>query len=198
MASPPAQMSREFVGTVNKFGFQLQAFTLNDEKPSGLCPLNIYRCLSMVAAGSKDRNLEAFSQAMGFNLPNDPEPSALKQQLAQVVQLDAYTKGNTAVDFSSASSIWNSSDFVLNTPWVSTIKDTFQATVGPLALVPMNAFIERETRGKFTDLIKQDDLIGAVLYLVSCLYFKAKVTNLLLCSHSAKRINFLLLLSETC
>jgi serine protease inhibitor len=172
-------MTREFVDTVNKFGFQLQALAVQNEGPSGLCPLNIYHCLAMVAAGSKDKNLKAFGHVMGFNVDKS-EPSVLKEQLAQVVRLDSYSKGNTAVDFSSANSIWHSADFVPNAPWLSTMKDTFQATVEPLALDAMNAFIERETRGKFKDLIKPDDLVGAVLYLVSCLYFKAKVMALFL------------------
>jgi serpin B len=130
----------------------------------------------MVAAGSKDANLKAFGQALNFDVkPSDP--STLSERLDQVIQLDSYSKGNTAVDFSSASSIWHRADFILNAPWVSIIQNQFHATIGPLELTAMNAFIENETKGKFKDLIKPADLVGAVLYLVSCLHFKARWAN---------------------
>jgi len=130
----------------------------------------------MVAAGSKDGNLKAFGEALNFDVkPSDP--SVLSERLDQVIQLDSYSKGNTAVDFSSASSVWHRADFILNAPWVSIIQNQFHATIGPLELTPMNAFIENETKGKFKDLIKPADLVGASLYLVSCLYFKARWAN---------------------
>jgi serpin B len=63
-------MDQSFVDIVNRFGLQLQALTLDPDKPTGLCAMNIYHCLSMVAAGSKDKNLAGFSQALGFDVGN--------------------------------------------------------------------------------------------------------------------------------
>ncbi|PMD35104.1 hypothetical protein L207DRAFT_517200 [Hyaloscypha variabilis F] len=164
-------MDPTFVDVVNRFGLQLQALTLNPSESTGLCAMNIYHCLSMVAAGSKDANLAAFSQALGF------DASKLNQALQNTVQLDAYSKTNTSVDFSSGSSIWHREDFILEKPWLETMQNTFGATVGPMELQPINDFIFRETKGKFKDLIKSGDLAGAVLILVACLYFKAKWQN---------------------
>jgi serpin A len=164
-------MDPSFVDVVNRFGFQIQALTLKSDQPTGLCAMNIYHCLSMVAAGSKDNNLAAFSQALGF------DADKLSETLQKTVQLDAYSKQNTAVDFSSGASIWHRNDFILEKPWLETIQTLFGATVGPLALEPINAFIFKETKGKFENLIKPGDLAGAVLMLVTCLYFKAKWQN---------------------
>ena len=164
-------MDPEFVDVVNRFGLQLQALTLDPDKPTGLCAMNIYHCLSMVAAGSKDNNLAAFCQTLGF------DADGLEAMVNNTVQLDAYSKKNTAVDFSSGSSIWHRDDFILEKPWLETIQNTFGATIGPLESKPINDFIYRETRGKFKDLIKGGDLAGAVLMLITCLYFKAKWQN---------------------
>ncbi|KAE9365701.1 hypothetical protein N431DRAFT_351432 [Stipitochalara longipes BDJ] len=164
-------MDPAFVDVVNRFGLQLQALTFEPDKSTGLCAMNIYHCLSMVAAGSKEANLAAFSQALGF------DASKLNETLQKTVQLDTYSKTNKAVDFSSGSSIWHRNDFILEKPWLETIQNTFGATVGPLQLKPINDFIFRETKGKFKDLIEASDLAGAVLMLVACLYFKAKWQN---------------------
>lgn len=164
-------MDPAFVDVVNRFGLQLQALTLDPDKPTGLCATNIYHCLSMMAAGSKDNNLAAFSQALGFDASN------LNEMLQKTVQLDTYSKKNTAVDFSSGSSIWHRDDFILEKPWLEMMQSTFKATIGPLELKPINAFIFKETKGKFKDLIQDSDLAGAVLMLITCLYFKAKWRN---------------------
>jgi hypothetical protein len=61
-------MDPAFVDVVNRFGFQLQSLILDPDKSTGICATNIYHCLSMVAAGSKDENLAAFSHALGFDV----------------------------------------------------------------------------------------------------------------------------------
>jgi serine protease inhibitor len=169
--SPDLAMDPAFVDVVNGFGVQLQSLIMEPDKPTGLCALNIYHCLAMVAAGSKDRILAAFSQVLGFDA-ND-----LKEMVHNTVQLNAYTKKSTAVEFNTTSSIWHHNDFILETPWLNIIQSTFGATIGPLETKPINDFIFRETKGKFKDLIKEDDLAGAVLMLITCLYFKAKWQN---------------------
>ena len=171
LAGPDPKMDPSFIDVVNRFGFQLQALTMKSDEPTGLCAMNIYQCLSMVAAGSKDGNLAAFGQALGF------DADKLNETLQKAVQLDAYSKQNTAVDFSSAASIWHREDFVLEKPWLETMQNLYQATIGPLQIQPINEFIFKETKGKFKDLIKPGDLAGAVLMLVTCLYFKAKWQN---------------------
>jgi serine protease inhibitor len=170
-APPDLIMDPAFVDIVNRFGFQLQALALEPDKSTGLCAINIYHCLSMVAAGSKDSNLAAFSQALNFDASN------VNEMLQKVVQLDTYSKTNLAVDFSSGSSIWHHDDFIPEKPWLEMMRSTFGATVGPLELKPINDFIFKETKGKFKDVIKDGDLAGAVLMLITCLYFKAKWQN---------------------
>lgn len=125
----------------------------------------------MVAAGSKDENLAAFSQALGFDV------DALNETLQRTVKVDTYCKTNSAVEFSAASSIWHRKDFILEKAWLERMQMTFHATIGPLELQPINDFIFRETKGKFKNLIQSGDLAGTVLMLITCLYFKAKWQN---------------------
>jgi serine protease inhibitor len=164
-------MNRAFVDVVNRFGIQLQSLTLDPDKSTGICPTNIYHCLSMVAAGSKDENLAAFGQTLSFDV------DALNETLQKTVKVDTYCKTNSAVDFSTASSIWHPKDFILEKAWLERMQTTFNTTIGPLELQPINDFIFRETKGKFKNLIQSGDLAGTVLMLITCLYFKAKWQN---------------------
>ena len=52
--------------------------------------------------------------------------------------------------------------------------DNVQSYVGVLELGPINSFIETETNGKLRDLVSANDMVDAVLMIITCLYFKAK------------------------
>ena len=113
----------------------------------------------MVAAGSKDKNLAAFAQVLEFT------PELLDIMLSKTLVLDRYSKTSSAVDFSSSSAIFQHEDFILEEAWKNFIQGKFEAEIGPLQLEHINEFIERETRGKFKNLIKPDDLDGTLLML---------------------------------
>jgi serine protease inhibitor len=160
--------SDSFVDLVNRFCFQLHSLTVVPDKRSGLCAMNIYECLMMVAVGSKDRNLAAFGEALGFDILE------LQKTVNNIVALDAYAKSSKAVESSSASSVWHETGFVLEKPWAETMETTFRATFGKLEVGPINRFIETETKGKLKNLVSANDLVGTVLMVITCLYFKAK------------------------
>jgi serpin B len=170
LISPGSANSLSYVNTVNTFGLNIlsHSLTLNPIKSTGLCAMNIYHCLSMVAAGSKDGNLAAFAKVLGFT------PDLMEAMVNNTLALDNYTKSSSAVDLSSAAAIFPRKDFILEIPWKEVIQTKYEAEIGPLELEPINRFIERETRGKLKDVIKPNDLNGTLLMLVSCLYFKAK------------------------
>ena len=162
-------ISQDIVPSVNRFGFLVQSRILQPDKSSGLCSMNIYHCLALVAAGSKDKTLNAFGEALGF------DSSDVNGMVNRIVELDCYSKTNSAVELRSASSVWHKNSFVLTKMWEEIAHKKFAAAIGPIALGPINEFIEKETKGKFKDLIKSGpDLESAILLLVTCLYFKAK------------------------
>ena len=169
MAESTSKVSLPFVNTVNTFGLNIlsHALALNPSKSAGLCAMNIYHCLSMIAAGSKNRNLAAFAQVLRFT------PELLDTMVTNTLTLDRYSKSSPSVELSSASGVFPAKDFVLGEQWKKLMEETFEAEIGALELNPINTFIERETKGKFKDLIKPEDIAGAVLMLVTCLYFKA-------------------------
>jgi serine protease inhibitor len=160
--------SESFVDLLNRFCFQLHSLTVVPDKPSGLCTMNIYQCLMMVAVGSKDRNLAEFGEALGFDVLE------LQKTVTNIVALDAYAKSSKTVELSSASSVWYEAGYVLETPWAETMETTFRATFGKLEVGPINRFIETETKGKLKNLVSANDLVGTVLMVITCLYFKAK------------------------
>jgi serine protease inhibitor len=158
---------QDFVDLINRLGFQIQCLTIQPDKANGLCAMNIYQCLMMAAAGSKDDNLAAFAKVLGFN------PMEVKEAVNRIVELDSYYKTSRAVELSSASSLWHKADLVLEKEWEETIRKTFGATIGPIEVEPINEFIQEATKGKFKGLVSKGDLMAVVLMLVTCLYFKA-------------------------
>jgi serpin B len=141
---------------------------LKPTKSAGLCAMNIYHCLSMLAAGSKDKNVATFAQVLGFS------PESLNIMITNTLALDRYSKTSSAVDMSSASAIFQRKDFILEEAWKKLILEKFKAELGPLELEPINVFIERETKGKLKDVVKPQDVAQVVMILVTYLYFKAK------------------------
>jgi serine protease inhibitor len=158
----------DLVDAVNRFGFQLQSLTTKAEKSSGLCGMNIYQCLLMAAVGSKDENLTAFGNVLGFEI------SELNQTVRSLTQLGAYSKTCQAVELTSASSVWHKPDFILEKDWQGTMQNTFGATIGPLDVEMINKFIETETKGKIKDIVSESTVYNSVLMLITCIYFKAK------------------------
>src|SRR5438034_1060362 len=139
-----SSVSQEIVDTVNGFGFQLQGLTTNSDTPNGLCAINIYLCLMMAAAGSQNRNLEAFAKVLRFDQAN------LRDTVGRIAELDDYCtrSGNDGIELTSAGSVWHRPDFVLENEWVNTMKTTFRATFGPLNVASINEFVKLETRGR--------------------------------------------------
>lgn len=54
------------------------------------------------------------------------------------------------------------------------MQQVFGATAQPIELASMNAFIEKDTKGKNKGLISAEDIERCALVLITCLYFKAK------------------------
>ena len=172
--TPPREQTQlSLTNTVNTLGLNILSHTLSlkPTKSAGLCALNITHCLSLLAAGSKDKNLAALAQVLNFT------PQSLDAMITNILSLDSYSKSSSAVDMSSASAIFPRKDFILKEPWKKLILEQFKAEIGPLELGPINGFIERETKGKLKDVVKAGDIAQAVMVLVTCLYFKAKWAN---------------------
>jgi serine protease inhibitor len=168
MVSAQHRSSSAAVAEINRLGFQLHHSSIEDEKSTGLCAINIYICLMMVAAGSRDNNLKAFGAVLGF------QSEELFDMVEKTVNLESYIKRNPSVELSSASSVWHKPGFILEEPWKKTIETAFEGKLGLLELTPINLFIERETKGKITNLVTESQVAEAVLMLVTCLYFKAR------------------------
>ena len=130
--------------------------------------MNVYQCLMMVATGSTGAVLAGFEKALGFQkIPLNDWPR-------DSTDLDRYCQTSQTAELNSVSSVWPQEDFHINQAWRETVEQVFGATVQPMQLAEINAFIEKGTRGKFKDLVSAEDLEGCVLMLITCLYFKAK------------------------
>lgn len=161
-------LSPDVVRHVNKLGFQLQYLTVNDKESSGICAINVYHCLMMVAAGSTGKTMAAFSTALGFL------QASLYEAADYTVKLNHYLKTNGSVELSSAGSVWYKENLLLEEKWRETVETVFGATVAPMKLAPMNEFVEKETQGNIKQLVTKREVDNAVLMLITCLYFKAK------------------------
>lgn len=161
-------MSQPLVDRINKFGFALQSLTLQPDKPCGMCALNIYQCLMMLATGTTGDVLAGFQRALGF------QDGHLDVSSQNSSSLDKYYQSSPSVELISVSSLWYQEDFLIRQSWRENLKQVFDATVQPIQLTAINAFIEKGTKGKFKDLVSANDVGGCLLMLITCLYFKAE------------------------
>ena len=121
----------------------------------------------MVAAGSKEENLAAFAKSCGFK--------GFDVLINDILALDCYAK--SCPGFSTASALFAHNDLAGWEPWKRLVLEKYKGEVGTLASDALNDFINRETRGELINVIKEAELAGGVLALVSCLYFKGKWAN---------------------
>jgi serine protease inhibitor len=161
-------MSQSVVGAINRFGFELLSLSIRSDKPCGICPLNVYQCLLMAAAGSDGRVLAGFEKALRF------QTGSLIDRTRDSASLEEYSQSSPTVELNSVSSAWHDSLFEINQGWKEIVEGVFKAPVQPIELAPMNAFIKKGTKGKLKDLISEDSIKGCALMLITCLYFKAK------------------------
>jgi serine protease inhibitor len=101
-------MSEKLVDTINMFGFQLHSHIIELDKPSGLCAMNIYQCLAMVATGCAGDVLTIFEQCLGS------ERTDLHVWSRNTINLDSYCQTSQTVELNSASSVWPQKDFLIN------------------------------------------------------------------------------------
>lgn len=163
--------SEEVVDMVNQFGFELQwLWGISTQKASAISAFNIYNCLSMVAAGSEGKSLEAFRTKL-FGGHADILPL-----IHQAIQLDNYSKINTSstTELSSSNSIWYDPAFDLGTDWSNTMKTSFKAKFGPIDAGNINHWVKEQTKGRITNVVSEAQAARSALILIACLYFKAQ------------------------
>ncbi len=175
-AAPRPASRTPLVAATNDFGFRLLA-ELKKAAPAAnifLSPTSIAIALTMTWNGARGETLRAMAETLGLA---DLTPEEVNAAYA------AFTADLAAPDpkvrLALANSLWADIRETLNPEFVARNRETFRAELANLdfnnpdeAARTINTWVEGKTEDKIKDLLKPEDVVGAVLVLVNAIYFK--------------------------
>lgn len=136
-------------------------------------PLSASMALGMTANGARAETLTAMRAVLGFGgMQEDAVNDAYQGLIAQLRLRDR------AVEFRLANSIWYERTFQVETPFLDTSREHFDAEVrsldfaSPAAPGTISRWAEDATGGRIRDLIQSINPLE-VMFLVNAVYFKA-------------------------
>ena len=180
---PPIASPSTLIKAQNSFGLTLvqKSVAASASKNVFLSPLSVYAALALAMDGAAGTTRAAFAEVLfGEALaPGEAEqPLALAKQLRR---LGEHKDGQAVL--SIASSLWADQRFALATEFVARAHALYQAEAATLdftapdAAATINAWAQRETHGRITEIVSRSMLAGpppAALVLLNAVYFQAR------------------------
>lgn len=170
---------RAVIGASNEFAFSLMR-RLNVEQPDSnlfISPLSVSMALGMTMNGTAGTTQDEMRTMLGHGGLSMPDANASYRSLLDLLRgLDA------TVDFRIANSIWYDHLFPVESTFIATTRDYFDAEVAasdfddPATRDVINDWVDGATAGKISEII--DDIPpDAVMYLLNAIYFKGDWTT---------------------
>jgi serine protease inhibitor len=159
-----------FVNNINLFGLEIlsKIFKSDSSESIAISPLSIFYGLSMFTVGCEGEAKKVLDRFLHYDQED------LIKFVKETVTTNDYAKTSESVVLSSAAAIFTAKDIAVEERFRELITQVYKGELGLLDVAPVNAFIERETKGSFKDLASSDDIAGDAMYLVTCFYFKGK------------------------
>lgn len=185
-AHPIAQLPRALsdaeravIGASNSFAFSLMS-RLNAEQPDSnlfISPLSVSMALGMTMNGTAGETQNEMRTMLGYGALTLLDANESYRSLLDLLRgLDA------TVDFRIANSIWYDDLFPVESTFIATTGDYFDAEVAardfadPATRDVINDWVDAATAGKISEII--DDIPpDAVMYLLNAIYFKGDWTT---------------------
>lgn len=176
VGSTPPDLSAVVAGNT-EFGLALYQQVRGLPGNLFLSPHSLSTALAMTAAGARGRTAEDMAQTLRFRLPGERLHAgfaALNDRLQSVQQAGQ-------IQLSVANSLWLQESFPLRDDFLALTKKYYGAAVQSVDFVrqtesarqTINAWVEKETRNKITELLKPG-MVDELTRLVLCnaIYFK--------------------------
>lgn len=171
-----APAASAIAAAINDFGFRLLDRLAADQPDATVLvsPFSVAAALAMTYNGAAGATAAAMATALGWlALDLDAINAGAEALIATLLAADP------AVTLNVANSLWPDSGFSLKPDFVQRVSAAYAATVQPLdygdsraAAATINAWVAEQTADKITALVAPGDLAGAVMALVSAIYFK--------------------------
>ena len=173
------EAEKALVQSDNTFGFRLFQNILGAEEDQNvfISPLSVAMSLGMTYNGAAGSTQEAMQTVLGLSGLTIQEVNESYQSLIELLAgLDP------KVRFQLANSIWYSQLYSFEDEFIDLNKTYFDAVVrgldfdDPAALETINGWVDENTNGKIKEILNQDDMSEAVMFLINAIYFKGTWT----------------------
>lgn len=175
------QESSSLVKSSNTFGANVFKQVLQGEEENAnvlLSPLSIFQALSMARNGANGLTKDEMSEVLAFDKSQDADISEYQKRL-----VDALKKADNKIDLNIANSIWYRNDITVESDFIQTNKDFFNAEVNALDFSDaknskrtINSWVEKQTNGKIPEIV--DEITpDHVMFLINAIYFYGQWQN---------------------
>lgn len=171
------EKQKQLINTSNAFGFDFfrKAIEVSGSEANMMVsPLSVSMALGMTRNGASGNTLEAMTNTLGFDGMSETEINESYKYI-----LSSFTALDPKVKLQIANSIWYSSVFSVEQPFILTNQQYFDASVtsldfsSPTAADMINTWVKEKTNELIPKII--DEIPdGAVMYLVNAIYFKGQ------------------------
>jgi serine protease inhibitor len=170
----------EVIEASNLFAFDILRETLRDQPADNilLSPLSASLALGMALNGARGETQEEMRNVLGFGgMPMERVNEAYRALIELLLGLDR------GVDMRIANSIWAREGFPFHPSFYEVSKRYFDAEATtldfsrPESSKIINAWVDRKTGGRITELVPDPIPPLVVMYLLNAIYFKADWTH---------------------
>lgn len=172
--------SQALVESTNQFGFNLFKSTLKNSgefQNTMISPLSVSQALGMTWNGALGATRDEMTNMLGFDIANAGELNESNQFIRQ-----ALLNADRKVDMNIANSIWYRQGYSVNSDFIKTNEDFYNAVVESLdfrqaaaSKRTINQWVSDQTKGRIPEIVDEisDD---HVMFLINAVYFKGQWT----------------------
>jgi len=180
---PPGDITaneKELIESTNLFGLKIFKNITDNQPPETnifISPLSISFALGMTYNGAAGETREAIAATLELS---GLDPAEINQSYRNVI--DLLTRLDPAVVFNIANSIWYRTGFPVSPDFIDLNRSYFDAEVREIdfsqiwAADTINHWVDINTNGKITKIIKAPIPPLTVMYLINALYFNGNWT----------------------
>jgi serine protease inhibitor len=167
-------VEKNIVESDNIFGLKLFQTLINDEKDKNvfISPLSIAMALGMTLNGADGETKQAMQQTLEVAGLTDEQINSSYKSLIELL-----TGMDPKVQFQIANSIWYSSSFAVEQPFIDVNQQYFNSEVraldfmDPLSVNVINSWVSDNTQNKIDKIIDQINPM-TIMFLINAIYFK--------------------------
>jgi serine protease inhibitor len=171
---------KALAGSANDFGFELFARLANETSADSnmlISPLSAITALAMTYNGAWGKTMTEMGRAL--RIPDMPEP-VLNESFHDLTTYLA--QSDPSVTLEIANSIWYDRSLPVKPDFVTTMKQSYDATVRGLVFGPgtadtINAWVAEKTHDHIQDMLSSPIDATLVMFLVNAVYFNAAWTQ---------------------